>query len=97
MHTKALVDSLGECLDGRIAGYIPDAVVETTKEGSTVVVVIRFTGSLAEGVPDHDFRVATKTQAYSSTLRHLRRLRGPGVEVRQQMFVMSCHGVVDER
>jgi ribonuclease HI len=95
IHDRARVDAIGECEDGRIGAYVPDAVVEATLHGKTTVMLLEFSRGLAEGVPDHDFKVATKTQDYSSTIRHFRRQRGPGVDVLQQTYIMSCHGKVD--
>ncbi len=37
----------------------------------------------------------TKEQAYPSTIRHFRRLKGQGGEVFQQTYIMSGHGKVD--
>ncbi len=56
-------------------------------------MIIEFTRGLAEETGEHDYKVATKTQAYPSTLQHFLRKKGPGVEVLQQTYIMSCHGV----
>ncbi len=69
--------------------------MELVAKGWPHVVLLEFFRGLAEGTSDHSFKVATKTQAYSSTLLHLRQSRGPGVEVLQQTYIMSCHGKVD--
>ncbi len=63
------------------------------------MALVEFTRGLSEEVSEHylEYKIATKTQAYSSTLCHLRRQKGQGVDVRQQTYVMSCHGVVDAR
>ena len=95
VHDRARVDAIGDCADPRIGGYVPDAVVEMTVKGRPHVVLLEFSRGLAEGATEHSFKVATKTQAYASTLRHFRRSRGPGVEVLQQTYIMSCHGKVD--
>ncbi len=46
-------------------------------------------------MPAPDFKVATKVQASPSTIRHLLLLKGQGVEVFQQTYIMSCQGKVD--
>ncbi len=50
------------------------------------MVVIEFTLGVAEEAGEHDFKVATKTQAswYPSMQRHFRLQKGHWVEVLQQ-------------
>ncbi len=65
--------------------------------GVKTVVLVEFTRGLAEEVSEHKYKIATKRQAYLSTLQHLWRQKGPGVDIRQQTYVISCHRVVDAR
>ncbi len=68
---------------------------EFWKRGRQLLVLVKFVSlfRVYKGEVDkHAFKVAAKTQAYTPTMRHFRRQKGPGVEVLQQSYVMRCHG-----
>eukprot|EP00961_Rhodomonas_salina_P295024 3935054-Rhodomonas_salina.1 len=89
---------MGPCDDPRLAMYEPDAIVEwTDKDYQKHLVVIEFTRSLREDAGTHEAKVAEKTQAYQSTIRHLQRMLGIGTKVQQQTFVMSCHWAIKSK
>ncbi len=83
-----------------ITDNVPDAIVDFKKGGKAHMVVVEFTRGMAEEAGEHAFKVATKTQAYPSTLRHIQRMKGlQGVEVLQQTYIMmmSCHWIINMR
>jgi hypothetical protein len=97
VHNLAMVDAIGECINACIEECVLDTVVKvtTTMGGKQHLVLMEFSRGLVEGVPNHNLKVATTRQVSLSVMSHFQRLQGPGVEVLQQMSIVSCHGKAD--